>query len=292
MRAEDAAVHVRLVHDDVAEVREQVAPAVVMRQDADVQHVRVREDEVRPAADLPAALARRVAVVDRGAGTRQLEGGERARLILRQRFRRVEVERAQLRVARDRVEDGQVEGERLSRRCSRRDDDVLAALCGVPRLALVRVERVERQGFADARVEVVGERRERALRAGSVARCAISSLSSRSFQRASSTVTSSIVAAPARCPGEPWQGSDPSHGRKSQERDNSQRSPRAGAWIAVTSAGCLVPRDFRLPAACSTSRLAARPADRSCRTTRRGRRVSSSSSERARDIAGTATCIA
>ena len=66
VRAEDAAVHVRLVDDDVAEVREDVAPAVVVRQDADVEHVRVREDEVRPLADLPAALARRVAVVDRG----------------------------------------------------------------------------------------------------------------------------------------------------------------------------------------------------------------------------------
>ena len=44
MRSEDAAVHVRLVDDDVAEVREHVAPAVVVREDADVEHVRVRQD--------------------------------------------------------------------------------------------------------------------------------------------------------------------------------------------------------------------------------------------------------
>ena len=160
MRAEHAAVDVRLVHDDVAQVREHVAPAVVMRQDADVEHVRVREDEVRPAADLPAPLARRVAVVDRGARARELERGERARLILRERLRRVEVERPQLRVARDRVEHGQVERERLPRRGAGRDDDVLAAARGVPGLALVLVERVERERGADARVQVVGQRRE------------------------------------------------------------------------------------------------------------------------------------
>ena len=71
VRPEDAAVDVRLVHDHVAEVLEDVAPAVVVRQDPDVEHVRVREDDVRPLADLPAPLGLGVAVVDRrraGAG--------------------------------------------------------------------------------------------------------------------------------------------------------------------------------------------------------------------------------
>jgi hypothetical protein len=109
---------------------------------------------------------RRSPVVDRGARARQLERGERPRLVLRQRLRRVEVERAQLRVACDGVEHGQVEGERLAGGGSRRDDDVLAALCRVPRLALVHVERVERQRLADARVQVVRERREASLPRG------------------------------------------------------------------------------------------------------------------------------
>ena len=56
MRAEDASVDVRFVDHDVSEVVQHVRPAVVMRQDADVQHVGVREDHVRPAADLPAPL--------------------------------------------------------------------------------------------------------------------------------------------------------------------------------------------------------------------------------------------
>ena len=111
VRAEDASVHVRLVDDDVAQVREDVAPAVVVREDADVEHVRVREDDVRPLADLPASLARRVAVVDRGPEALEPELGERSGLILRERLRRVEVERPGLRIAGDRVENGQVERE-------------------------------------------------------------------------------------------------------------------------------------------------------------------------------------
>ena len=60
VRAEDAAVDVRLVDDDVAEVREHVAPAVVVRQDADVEHVRVREDRRSPTCG--SASAARVSV--------------------------------------------------------------------------------------------------------------------------------------------------------------------------------------------------------------------------------------
>ena len=63
--AEDAPVGVRLVNDDPAEVGEEVAPALVVGQDADVQHVRVGEDEVAAAADRRPLFARRVAVVDR-----------------------------------------------------------------------------------------------------------------------------------------------------------------------------------------------------------------------------------
>ena len=48
VRAEDAAVDVRLVDDDVAQVREHVAPAVVVREHADVEHVRVGQDRRSP----------------------------------------------------------------------------------------------------------------------------------------------------------------------------------------------------------------------------------------------------
>ena len=83
---------------------------------------------------------RRVAVVDRRTHARHGELAERARLVLRERLRRIEVERAVLRLARERVEHGQVEGERLARRGAGRDDQVPAALRGLPGLGLMRVE--------------------------------------------------------------------------------------------------------------------------------------------------------
>ncbi len=161
VRAEDAAVHVRLVDDDVAEVREHVAPAVVVREHAHVEHVRVGQDEVGPAADLPAPLGRRVAVVDRGAHPRHAERREAPSLVLRERLRGVEVEGARLRVAGERVEDRQVEGERLPARGAGGDDHVLPAGRGLPGHGLVDVERVEAlrvEGGAHARVELDRDR--------------------------------------------------------------------------------------------------------------------------------------
>jgi hypothetical protein len=43
-----------LVHDDVAQVVQDVGPAVVMREHPDVEHVGVRQHDVRPLANLPA----------------------------------------------------------------------------------------------------------------------------------------------------------------------------------------------------------------------------------------------
>ncbi len=56
VRAEHAAVDVGLVDDDEREVREQVAPARVVGQDPDVEHVGVGDHEVRAAADRGALL--------------------------------------------------------------------------------------------------------------------------------------------------------------------------------------------------------------------------------------------
>ena len=57
VRAEDAAIDVRLVENDVAQMMEELGPAFVARQDADVQHVGVAEHDGRVLADLR-ALAR------------------------------------------------------------------------------------------------------------------------------------------------------------------------------------------------------------------------------------------
>ena len=93
VRAEHAPVGVRLVHHHVAQVGDGVRPARVAGQDADVQHVRVGQDQVRPSSRLAPLPGRRVAVVDGRprAGCMQLSEG--ASLVLRQRLGRVQVER-------------------------------------------------------------------------------------------------------------------------------------------------------------------------------------------------------
>ena len=80
--AEDAAIGVELVDDDVrkrlqhlvradvAQAFEEPRPLRVMRQDSGVQHVRVGEDDVGAAADLAAGVAGCVAVIGKGANIR------------------------------------------------------------------------------------------------------------------------------------------------------------------------------------------------------------------------------
>ena len=116
VRAKHAAIDVGLVDDDDGQVREQLAPGGVVGEDPDVEHVGVGEDQVGAPSDLRARLARRVAVVDRGAHRScEPERADRARLVLGERLRRVEIERARLgdRAARD-VERRQVEAQRLA----------------------------------------------------------------------------------------------------------------------------------------------------------------------------------
>ncbi len=140
--AEDAAVGVGLVDDDPAEVGEEVAPALVVGQDADVQHVRVGEDEVAAAADRGALFARRVAVVDRLAQAGRAQRAQLARLVLGQRLGRIEVEGAALGVAGDPVEHRQVEGEALARGGAAGDHQVRGG-SRLQRLTLVRVEALD-----------------------------------------------------------------------------------------------------------------------------------------------------
>ena len=87
-----------------------------------------------------------------------MQRGERAELILRERLRRVEVERAALRLPRERVEHRQVEGERLAGGGAGRHEHVLAARGRVPDRALVGVEPRDADRGAHARVELVRER--------------------------------------------------------------------------------------------------------------------------------------
>ena len=61
--AEDAAVGVQLVKDDVTQAAEEAHPAGVVRQDAQVQHIGIGDEDARLVADGSAVALRRVAVV-------------------------------------------------------------------------------------------------------------------------------------------------------------------------------------------------------------------------------------
>ena len=88
-----------------------------------MQHVGVREHHVGALADLRPRLARRVAVVDRRPQARaEAERGQRAGLVLRERLRRIQVQRTGARIAAQHLERRQVEAQRLARRGPGRDD--------------------------------------------------------------------------------------------------------------------------------------------------------------------------
>ena len=163
--AEQAAVRVQLVDDDVLQVLEQLEPLGVVREDRRVEHVRVGDDDLAGGAHDRADVRRRVPVV----GVR-LEAdlgriGQRAQLdqlVGGKRLGGEEVERAGGGVRGDGVEDRQVVAERLAR-CGRRDDDdVPAGARGRVGRGLVCVQRVDptrTQGGHDPRVDRFRPRR-------------------------------------------------------------------------------------------------------------------------------------
>jgi hypothetical protein len=160
VRAEDAAVGVELVDDDVAQRREEAAPARVVRQDAGVEHVRVGDEEVGAVAELAARGRGRVAVVDAGRDARGHRRREReepvqvAELVLAQRLGGVEEERGAATLVVEALEHRQQEAVRLAGGGGRDGDDVLAGAGSLDELGLVAVE------LGDAQVaQGLGERR-------------------------------------------------------------------------------------------------------------------------------------
>src|SRR5262249_48719447 len=94
---------------------------------------------------------------------------ERARLVLSERLGRVEVERTRVPVGGQSVEHRQVEGERLARRGTGRDNDVAAVSCRRVRLGLMGVELVDtaaRECFLKGSLKSVRKRRGSCLACG------------------------------------------------------------------------------------------------------------------------------
>ena len=146
LAAEETAVGVQLVDDDVLDAREQAPPARVVRQHAGVEHVRVRHHDVAALLDRGAAAGRRVAVVgvdlevDRKAG---LERAKLRELVLGEGLGREEIDGAALRVFEQPLENGQVVAERLAARGGCHHDEVLTLSDGGISLGLVGVELVD-----------------------------------------------------------------------------------------------------------------------------------------------------
>ena len=65
VRAEDSSIGMSLINDDELQVREELQPVGVMRQDARVQHIGVGQHDARVLADGGAILLRSIAIVDR-----------------------------------------------------------------------------------------------------------------------------------------------------------------------------------------------------------------------------------
>ncbi len=149
--AEHAAIGMQLVDDDVAQILEQLRPAGMMRQDARMQHVGIAEHDMRPPANRPARILRRVAVVGEHGDRlvrllldRLAQAVQLGQLILRERFRREQIQGARGRVFEDAAQDRRVVAERLAGGRRRHHDDVAIAPHVRERCRLMRVQ------FADA----------------------------------------------------------------------------------------------------------------------------------------------
>ncbi len=143
----------------------------MVRQDPGVDHVRITQHDVCAAANRPARVLRRVAVVGEDANRRRaLLGLEQfdepvqfGQLVLRKRLGRKQVQRARRRVLEDRVDDRRVVAQRLPRRRRRDRDDVPAGKRVRDCVGLVRVKLVDPAGVKGAReprVEHFGKGRE------------------------------------------------------------------------------------------------------------------------------------
>ena len=152
VRAEHTPVDVRLVDDHKTQVVEEFDPAGVVRQQTDVQHIRVAEQQAGLAAHRRAGVGGRIAVVDAqrrsgkprfGRAERMQQAAQSSCLVLRQRFGRKKVERPGLGVAQQAVEHRQVVAQRLTAGGAGDDHDILPGLSFFQAVGLVGVQAVD-----------------------------------------------------------------------------------------------------------------------------------------------------
>ena len=126
MTPEDTAQRVQFVDHHVLQTRQERLPASVIREHADVHHVRIREDDVGVASGPPPIVGLGVAVVDRRnqlVGTEPVQASE---LVLGERLGREDQERARMPIGGDGLGDGKLVDERLAGSGRRHDDGVVS----------------------------------------------------------------------------------------------------------------------------------------------------------------------
>ena len=107
--AKNAAIGVNLVQHHKFQVRQQIAPARVVRQDAAVQHVWIGDEDAVAASHLGALAARRVAVVAINVKRQITRADEQlcfGQLVLGQRFGREDVEGTRFGAIQQTLENG------------------------------------------------------------------------------------------------------------------------------------------------------------------------------------------
>ena len=143
MGSEDSPQGVDLIHHHVREAMEEVRPAIVEREDGDVQHVGVGEDHVGSATNTGPLVVRRVSVIDRCSDFRQVESIQRSRLVLCKGLGRVDEQRGPLGVLKRGFDDRDLEAKRLAggRACGQHD--MVAGTNQFDGLHLMAVEPVD-----------------------------------------------------------------------------------------------------------------------------------------------------
>ena len=146
VRAENAAVHVRFVNDNMRKARQKGGPLFMMRQNAKMEHFGIADqDRGRLTTNLAPGIVRRIAVIQRNGRTRLFRPGLRQRLkgqrlILRQRLERKEVQRPGIRIAQKVRQYGQTVDQALAAGCGRCHNNAAAAPDKIRRCGLMAVE--------------------------------------------------------------------------------------------------------------------------------------------------------
>ena len=170
IRTENAAIGVNFINHDVFQVFKELDPFRVMRQNALMQHIRIRHHNVSCLPDRRARGRRRIAVIGVRLDvlTHLIDHGiQFGNLIAGKRLRRKQVQCARRRILQNRIQHRRVIAKRFSGRSRRDHDEIALRNRGFNRHALVNVRL-----FDAARTQHVDHARIQRFRKCSVMRCA------------------------------------------------------------------------------------------------------------------------